>query len=82
MLTELFELMISIWIMVMFFKFLGFVFRAGFRILGWVLGLVGTIVIAAVVISMIGTFVLPILAVAGVIWLIVRLVNPSQSEHV
>ena len=49
MLTELFELMISIWIMVMFFKFLGFV---------------------------------PILAGAGVIWLIVRLVNPSQSEHV
>ncbi|MBQ9643284.1 MAG: hypothetical protein IJV26_04520 [Lachnospiraceae bacterium] len=79
MLTAILEMIIAFWVMGLFFKFLGFLFRAGFQILGWIFGVVGTIVSIAVVLSLIGTFAVPILVIAGVIYLIVRIANPDRA---
>lgn len=68
------EIIISIFLMVMFFKFLGFIIRAGFKVLGFLLSLAATLIVFALPIIMIGVAwkLLPIFFIFGMIGMLVR----------
>ena len=48
------EIIISILLMVIFFRFLGFLIRAGFKILGFLLSIAATLIVFALPLLMIG----------------------------
>ena len=64
-------IIITILMMVLFFRVLGFLFRIGFKILGGILGFVGFLIIAALAIPLIGILFLPaiiVIALVGVLF--------------
>lgn len=71
--------LIAIIMFVMFLKILGFIFGAGMRILGWLLGGLGflvSIVLAAAVIGFVFD-IIPILLIIGIVMIAMKPVNPA-----
>ena len=66
--------LLAIIVFILFLKFVGFLFAAGLRILGWLFGGIGFIVSVFLAISIIGIVfdVIPVLLVIGVIALAFR----------
>ena len=57
----------TILMMVVFFKVLGFMLRIGWRIAAGILGFVGFIIVAGLVLGFIGSFLLPMIIIGGLI---------------
>lgn len=68
------EIIISILLMVIFFRFLGFLIRAGFKILGFLLSIAATLTVFALPLLMIGAVwkLLPIFFIMGMIGMLFR----------
>jgi len=68
------EFIFSIVLMLLFFRILGFVIRMGFKLLGFLLGLMGTLIVFTLPVVLIGVFwnVLPILFAVGLIATLAR----------
>ena len=62
-------LMFMIMMIVLFFKFVGFMLKLGWKIAGGIFGFIGFLIMAGLVISFIGTFLLPLLVIGGLIGL-------------
>jgi hypothetical protein len=70
-------MILSILMMVLFFKVLGFAFRMGFGIMRAFFGFIGFLIVASLVLSFAGVFLLPMI---GVIVLIVLLARSSDRR--
>ena len=65
-------IIITILMMVLFFKVMGVLFRIGWKIMGAVAGFIGFLIVAGLVISFVGAFLLPVIAVIGLVVLLTR----------
>lgn len=62
-------LTIMIIMMVLFFKFIGFMLKLGWKIAGGIFGIIGFVIAAGLVVSFIGSFLLPLIVIGGLIGL-------------
>ncbi len=62
-------LTIMIIMTVLFFKLLGFMLKLGWKIAGGILGIIGLVIAAGLVITFISSFLLPLIVIGGLIGL-------------
>ena len=62
-------LTIMIIMMVLFFKLIGFMLKLGWKIAGGILGIIGFVIAAGLVITFISSFRLPLIVIGGLICL-------------
>ena len=62
-------LTIMIIMMVLFFKLIGFMLKLGWKIAGGILGIIGFVIAAGLVITFISSFLLPLIVIGGLIGL-------------
>ena len=65
-------IIMTILMMVLFFKVMGFLFRMSWGVTRWIFRLIGGLIIAGLMISFIGVYLLPVIAVVGLIVLATR----------